>query len=329
MSVVSSREPARLPQASMASFAPNVAVLIPCYNEEVAIASVVADFRAALPAATIYVYDNNSADRTAEVARAGGAVVGNERLQGKGHVIRRMFADIEADVYVLVDGDATYHAASAPVMVERLLEGRLDMVNGTRVSQADAAYRPGHRLGNLVLTGIVRTIFGNRITDMLSGYRVFSRRFVKSFPAFSSGFETETEFTVHALELSMPIGEVETPYSERPPGSQSKLNTVRDGVRILLTIIRLVKEERPLQFFIVSGAVLFVLAVILAIPLLTEFARTGLVPRFPTAILATGLVGLAFLSFTCGLILDSVSRGRTEVKRLAYLAVPLFPRAGP
>ena len=329
MSVVSSREPARLPQASMASFAPNVAVLIPCYNEEVAIASVVADFRAALPAATIYVYDNNSADRTAEVARAGGAVVGNERLQGKGHVIRRMFADIEADVYVLVDGDATYHAASAPVMVERLLEGRLDMVNGTRVSQADAAYRPGHRLGNLVLTGIVRTIFGNRITDMLSGYRVFSRRFVKSFPAFSSGFETETEFTVHALELSMPIGEVETPYSERPPGSQSKLNTVRDGVRILLTIIRLVKEERPLQFFMVSGAVLFVLAVILAIPLLTEFARTGLVPRFPTAILATGLVGLAFLSFTCGLILDSVSRGRTEVKRLAYLAVPLFPRAGP
>ena len=329
MSVVSSRDPARLPQASMASFAPNVAVLIPCYNEEVAIASVVADFRAALPAATIYVYDNNSADRTAEVARAGGAVVGNERLQGKGHVIRRMFADIEADVYVLVDGDATYHAASAPVMVERLLEGRLDMVNGTRVSQADAAYRPGHRLGNLVLTGIVRTIFGNRITDMLSGYRVFSRRFVKSFPAFSSGFETETEFTVHALELSMPIGEVETPYSERPPGSQSKLNTVRDGVRILLTIIRLVKEERPLQFFMVSGAVLFVLAVILAIPLLTEFARTGLVPRFPTAILATGLVGLAFLSFTCGLILDSVSRGRTEVKRLAYLAVPLFPRAGP
>ena len=329
MSVVSSREPARLPQASMTSFAPNVAVLIPCYNEEVAIASVVADFRAALPAATIYVYDNNSADRTAEVARAGGAVVGNERLQGKGHVIRRMFADIEADVYVLVDGDATYHAASAPVMVERLLEGRLDMVNGTRVSQADAAYRPGHRLGNLVLTGIVRTIFGNRITDMLSGYRVFSRRFVKSFPAFSSGFETETEFTVHALELSMPIGEVETPYSERPPGSQSKLNTVRDGVRILLTIIRLVKEERPLQFFMVSGAVLFVLAVILAIPLLTEFARTGLVPRFPTAILATGLVGLAFLSFTCGLILDSVSRGRTEVKRLAYLAVPLFPRAGP
>ena len=313
----------------MAGFAPSVAVLIPCYNEAIAIATVIADFRAALPSATIYVYDNNSRDRTAEVAREAGAIVGIERLQGKGNVIRRMFADIEADVYVLVDGDATYHAPSAPVMVAQLLDERLDMVNGTRVSQIEAAYRPGHRFGNMMLTGIVRTIFGNRITDMLSGYRVFSRRFVKSFPAFSVGFETETEFTVHALELAMPIGEVETPYVERPPGSQSKLNTIRDGVRILLTILRLVKEERPLQFFMFNGAILFVVAMILAIPLLTEFARSGLVPRFPTAILATGLVGLAFLSFTCGLILDSVSRGRTEVKRLAYLAVPLFPRADP
>ncbi len=329
MSVVSPLDAARRPQASIASFAPAIAVLIPCYNEEVAIGTVVADFRAALPSATIYVYDNNSRDRTAEVAREAGAVVGNERLQGKGNVIRRMFADIEADIYVLVDGDATYHAASAPAMVEHLLEQRLDMVNGTRVSEIEAAYRPGHRLGNLVLTGIVRTIFGDRITDMLSGYRVFSRRFVKSFPALSSGFETETEFTVHALELGMPIGEMDTPYRERPPGSQSKLNTVRDGVRILLTIIRLVKEERPLQFFIVSGMILFVVAVILSVPLLTEFARTGLVPRFPTAILATGLVGLAFLSFTCGLILDSVSRGRTEVKRLAYLSVPLLQRGVP
>ncbi len=329
MSAVSSLEPARSSPAPAARPAPSVAVLIPCYNEEVAIGSVVAAFRAALPAATIYVYDNNSRDGTAAAARAAGAVVGLERLQGKGNVIRRMFADIEADVYVLVDGDATYHAPSAPEMVKRLLAERLDMVNGTRVSDAEAAYRPGHRLGNVVLTGIVRTIFGNRITDMLSGYRVFSRRFVKSFPAFSSGFETETEFTVHALELSMPIGEVDTPYRERPPGSQSKLNTVVDGVRILLTIIRLVKEERPLQFFLVNGALLSALAVILAVPLLTEFARTGLVPRFPTAILATGLVGLAFLSFTCGLILNSVSRGRTEVKRLAYLAVPLFPAPDP
>lgn len=325
MSVASEIAPILQAETSPARPAPRIAVLVPCYNEEVTITSVIADFRAALPDATIYVYDNNSRDRTIEVARAAGAVVGREILQGKGNVIRRMFADIEADVYVLVDGDATYHAPSATGMVELLLADRLDMVNGTRITEVEAAYRPGHRLGNLVLTGIVRTIFGDRIKDMLSGYRVFSRRFVKSFPALSGGFETETEFTVHALELGMPIGELETPYRERPPGSQSKLNTVRDGIRILLTIIRLVKEERPLQFFAVSGAVLFVIALVLVGPVLTEFARTGLVPRFPTAILATGLVGLAFLSFTCGLILDTVARGRTEVKRLAYLAVPLYP----
>lgn len=308
---------------------PRVAVLVPCYNEEVTIASVIDSFRGVLPDATIYVYDNNSQDRTVAVARAAGAVVGQESLQGKGNVIRRMFADIEADVYVLVDGDATYHAPSAREMVDLLLLDRLDMVNGTRITEVEAAYRPGHRLGNAVLTGIVRSIFGDRITDMLSGYRVFSRRFVKSFPALSGGFETETEFTVHALELGMPIGELETPYRERPPGSQSKLNTVRDGIRILLTIMRLVKEERPLPFFALSGAALFLVALVLIGPVLTEFARTGLVPRFPTAILATGLVGLAFLSFTCGLILDSVSRGRTEVKRLAYLAVPLYPHQAP
>ena len=326
MSAVSETAPTLHAAATSAQPAPRVAVLVPCYNEEVTIASVIADFRKVLPGATIYVYDNNSGDRTSEVARASGAVVGRETLQGKGNVIRRMFADIEADVYVLVDGDATYHAPSATEMVELLLAERLDMVNGTRITEIEAAYRPGHRLGNLVLTGIVRVIFGDRIKDMLSGYRVFSRRFVKSFPALSGGFETETEFTVHALELGMPIGEVETPYRERPPGSQSKLNTVRDGIRILLTIMRLVKEERPLQFFAVSGALLFVVSVLLGVPLVTEFARTGLVPRFPTAILATGLMGLAFLSFTCGLILDSVSRGRTEVKRLAYLGVPLYSR---
>lgn len=303
---------------------PRIAVLIPCYNEEVAIASVVRDFRVALPDARIYVYDNNSADRTVEVALAAGATVRTERLQGKGHVIRRMFADIEADAYVLVDGDATYHAPSAPEMVRMLVEDRLDMVNGTRVSDVQAAYRPGHRFGNLMLTGLVRTIFGNRVTDMLSGYRVFSRRFVKTFPALSSGFETETEFTVHALELAMPIGELETPYRERPPGSTSKLNTIRDGFRILGTIIRLVKEERPLQFFSVAGAAMLLLAMLLAIPVIAEFMRTGLVPRLPTAILATGLVGLASLSFTAGLVLDSVSRGRTELKRIAYLSVPVF-----
>lgn len=329
MSVASETVPTLHSAAALAHPVPRVAVLVPCYNEEVTIASVIADFRGVLPGATIYVYDNNSRDRTIEVARAAGAVVGRETLQGKGNVIRRMFADIEADVYVLVDGDATYHASSATEMVALLLAERLDMVNGTRITEIEAAYRPGHRLGNLVLTGIVRTIFGDRIKDMLSGYRVFSRRFVKSFPALSGGFETETEFTIHALELGMPIGEVETPYRERPPGSQSKLNTVRDGIRILLTIIRLVKEERPLQFFAVSGAFLFVVAVVLGVPLVAEFARTGLVPRFPTAVLATGLMGLAFLSFTCGLILDSVSRGRTEVKRLAYLSVPLYPRDAP
>lgn len=329
MSVVSQSAPTLHVAAASVHPAPRVAVLVPCYNEEVTIASVIADFRKVLPGATLYVYDNNSRDRTIEVARASGAVVGRETLQGKGNVIRRMFADIEADVYVLVDGDATYHAPSATEMVELLLAERLDMVNGTRITEIEAAYRPGHRLGNLVLTGIVRVIFGDRIKDMLSGYRVFSRRFVKSFPALSGGFETETEFTVHALELGMPIGEVETPYRERPPGSQSKLNTVRDGIRILLTIMRLVKEERPLHFFAVSGALLFVVSVLLGVPLVAEFARTGLVPRFPTAILATGLMGLAFLSFTCGLILDSVSRGRTEVKRLAYLAVPLYSRDAP
>ena len=329
MSVASETAPTLHASVASAQPGPRVAVLVPCYHEEVTIASVIADFRRVLPGATIYVYDNNSGDRTSEVARASGAVVGRETLQGKGNVIRRMFADIEADVYVLVDGDATYHAPSATEMVELLLAERLDMVNGTRITEIEAAYRPGHRLGNLVLTGIVRVIFGDRIKDMLSGYRVFSRRFVKSFPALSGGFETETEFTVHALELGMPIGEVETPYRERPPGSQSKLNTVRDGIRILLTIMRLVKEERPLQFFAVSGALLFVVSVLLGVPLVAEFARTGLVPRFPTAILATGLMGLAFLSFTCGLILDSVSRGRTEVKRLAYLAVPLYSRDEP
>ncbi len=303
-----------------------VAVLVPCYNEEVAIGQVVREFRSALPDAVVYVYDNNSQDRTIAVAREAGAVVRSERLQGKGNVIRRMFADIEADAYVLVDGDATYDAASAPAMLELLLAGGLDMVNGTRVSTSEAAYRPGHVLGNRVLTGIVRTIFGNRITDMLSGYRVFSRRFVKSFPALSSGFETETEFTVHALELSMPIGEVPTPYRDRPAGSASKLSTLRDGFRILGTIIRLVKEERPLQFFSVAGACLLAVAIVLMAPIVTLYLQTGLVPRFPTAIVATGLVVLAFLSFACGLILDSVSRGRTELKRLAYLTVPAFSR---
>jgi len=303
---------------------PRIAVLVPCYNEEAAVRAVIRGFRAALPAATIYVYDNNSSDGTAAAARAEGALVRIERLQGKGNVIRRMFADIEADAYVLVDGDATYDAASAPAMVEMLLQDRLDMVNGARVSDAQAAYRRGHRFGNAVLTGLVARIFGDRVSDMLSGYRVFSRRFVKSFPALSGGFETETEFTIHALELRMPIGEVATPYRERPEGSISKLRTYSDGFRILRTIVLLVKEERPLPFFASIAGLLLVAAVLLALPVLADFVRTGLVPRLPTAVLATGLVLLASLSLTCGLILDSVTRGRKELKRLSYLAIPAY-----
>ena len=303
---------------------PRVAVLLPCYNEAAAIAPVVHAFRAALPGAALFVYDNNSTDGTADAARAAGATVRTERLQGKGNVIRRMFADIEADAYVLVDGDATYDAADAPGMVAMLLRDRLDMVNGARVSGAHAAYRPGHRWGNQVLTGLVARIFGDRVSDMLSGYRVFSRRFVKSFPALSGGFETETEFTVHALELRMPITEVPTAYRERPPGSASKLSTYRDGFRILRTIVLLVKEERPLPFFAAVAALLLLAAALLIAPVLATFLHTGLVPRLPTAVLATGLVLLSFLALTCGLILDSVMRGRKEMKRLAYLTIPVW-----
>ena len=305
--------------------AARIAVIIPCYNEEVAIPKVVADFRAALPEAVIYVYDNNSADSTADVAREAGAVVRRETLQGKGNVIRRAFADVDADIYVLVDGDDTYEAAAAPGMVAMLRQDGLDMLNGARVTEIQAAYRPGHRLGNAVLTGMVRTVFGDRISDMLSGYRVFSRRFVKSFPALAGGFETETEFTVHALDLRMPVGEMRTIYKDRPPGSTSKLRTYSDGVRVLRTIVVLVKEERPLQFFSLCGLFLLVVAILLGVPVVAEFVRSGLVPRLPTAVLATGLVLVAALSFTCGLVLDSVSRGRKEMKRLAYLAVPPPP----
>ncbi|MCO6418904.1 glycosyltransferase [Siccirubricoccus sp. KC 17139] len=315
--------PATLPP--LAAPAPRIAVLIPCYNEEVAIPRVIAAFRAALPQAVIHVYDNNSRDRTVEAARAAGAVVRQESLQGKGHVVRRMFADVEADAYVLVDGDDTYEAAAAPEMLRRLFAERLDMVTGIRVTEeakAAAAYRPGHQLGNAVLTGMVRRVFGDRISDMLSGYRVFSRRFVKSFPALASGFETETEFTVHALELKLPVGEVRTAYKERPAGSASKLSTYKDGFRILRTILILVQRERPLMFFSAAGGLLLLLAVLLAVPLIRTFLATGLVPRLPTAVLSTGLVLLSFLSFACGLILDTVTRGRQEAKRIAYLAIP-------
>lgn len=302
--------------------APSIAVLIPCYNEEAAIGSVVRDFRAALPDAAVYVYDNNSRDKTAAVAAEAGAIVRHESLQGKGNVVRRMFADIDADVYVMVDGDDTYHAASAPTLIHKLLSEHLDMVNAARVTDVEAAYRPGHRFGNIMLTSLVTMVFGRRTADMLSGYRVFSRRFVKSFPTLSKGFEIETELTVHALELRMPITEVATPYKDRPPGSVSKLSTFKDGFRILFMIGKLVKEERPLESFGITAAVLALISVILAAPIFLTYLETGLVPRLPTAILSTGLMILAFLAVTCGLILETVTRGRREMKRLAYLSHP-------
>jgi glycosyltransferase involved in cell wall biosynthesis len=307
---------------------PQLAVLIPCYNEEETISKVVSDFKTTLPDATIYVYDNNSTDRSAELARQAGAVVREERLQGKGNVVRRMFADVEADIYVLVDGDDTYDAAIAPEMIDCLRGEYLDMVNAARQAEMREAYRSGHRLGNAMFTHIVAMIFGRQFSDLLSGYRVLSRRFVKSFPALSSGFEIETELTIHALELRMPVREIVSSYKERPTGSESKLHTVRDGVRILSTILVLVKVERPLLFFSVIGAVLGTAAVILGIPIIITFMGTGLVPRFPTAILATGIMILAFLSLACGLVLDTVTRGRVEMKRMQYLGIPIG-RTGP
>ena len=304
---------------------PTIAVLVPCYNEEVTIRTVVADFRRVLPEATIYVYDNNSTDRTSEMARAAGAVVRSEVLQGKGNVVRRMFADIEAEVYLLVDGDATYDAASAPAMIRRLVDDRLDMVNGARVTEVRAAYRPGHRFGNRLLTGLVAWTFGNGLTDMLSGYRVFSRRYVKSFPSLAVGFEIETELTIHALHLRMPIAEIATPYRERPSGSTSKLSTYRDGLRILWRILVFIKEERPMAFFSLIGLGFCLLAVVLMVPILQEFLATGLVPRLPTAVLSMGLMTIGFISFACGLILDTVSRGRSEMKRMRYLSTPPAP----
>lgn len=297
-----------------------IAVLIPCLNEAACIAKVVTDFRNALPGAILFVYDNGSTDATVEVARAAGAVVRCEPLRGKGNVVRRMFADIEADVFVLVDGDDTYDPASAPVMVDMLLRNSLDMVNAVRQSDIQEAYRSGHRTGNAVLTRLVATFFGNRFADLLSGYRVFSKRFVKSFPALTTGFEIETELSVHALQLRMPIGEVPSHYKERPVGSASKLNTYRDGLRILQTIVFLVKEERPMAFFSFLGTLFVTLSLIAGVPVVVEFMESGLVPRLPTALLAAALAISSVVSFGCGLILDTVSRGRKEAKRLAYLS---------
>ncbi len=297
-----------------------IAVLVPCFNEEAAVATVVADFRKALPSAEIFVYDNNSSDRTVAVARQAGAQVRSEHHQGKGHVVRRMFADIDADIYVLVDGDATYDAASAPRMIEVLLSDHLDMVVGLRVDQAAAAYRPGHRTGNLMLTNFLASVFGREFKDILSGYRAFSRRFVKSFPVLSDGFEIETELSVHALELALPVAEIETPYYARPQGSFSKLNTWRDGFRILGTILKLYRSERPLRFFTAIGIFLTLVSIGLAIPIVVTFLEEGIVPRLPTAVLSMGLIILAMLSVSSGLVLDTVTRGRREMKLLAYLS---------
>ena len=299
-----------------------VAVLIPCYNEAKAIGDVVHSFQQALPNATVYVYDNNSSDNTIEVALLAGAVVRRERQQGKGNVVRRMFADIEADIYVMADGDDTYDASAAPRLIEKMVSENLDMVNGKRISDAEAAYRPGHKFGNKLLTTLVKMFFGSGIDDMLSGYKIFSRRFTKSFPSLSSGFEIETELTVHALELRMPIAEVDTVYGSRAEGSESKLSTFADGFRILRTIAILIKGERPLQFFSAIFGLLILGSVVLSIPIITTYMQTGLVPRLPTAVLVTGMVLLSFLSLACGLILDTVTRGRQELKRLQYLNVP-------
>jgi glycosyltransferase involved in cell wall biosynthesis len=305
---------------------PRIAVLLPCYNEEAAIAATVKGFKKALPAATVYVYDNNSSDRTREVAAKAGAVVRSERQQGKGHVVRRMFADVDADVYVIADGDLTYDSKAAPAMVDMLVAEQLDMIVGTRRHEEKEAFRGGHVIGNKLFTGLLAGLFGRSFTDIFTGYRVFSRRFVKSFPVLSSGFEIETEISVHALELRMPVGEVETAYAARPEGSHSKLSTYSDGWRILKTIVTLYRIERPVLFYGSIGALLLLAAILLSIPLIITYLHTGLVPRVPTAILVTGMTIVAVLCFFTGLILDTVTRGRREVRRLAYLALSSFQR---
>jgi glycosyltransferase involved in cell wall biosynthesis len=310
------------PMARPRATAPKIAVLIPCFNEAVAIGKVIADFKSVLPEASIYVYDNNSTDETKGVARSAGAIVRKEPRQGKGNVVRRMFADVEAEIYVLVDGDDTYDAARSRDLINCLIQERLDFLNAARKSTAKEAYRAGHRFGNWLLTGLVRAFFGRQFDDMLSGYKILSRRFVKSFPAMSSGFETETELAVHALELRMPCAEIATSYKERPPGSVSKLRTYSDGMQIMMLIARLVKDERPLLFFGLLGLTLIVLGIIVSVPLLITYLETGLVPRFPTAILSVGLVLVGVLSNFAGLILDMTTKTRREMKRLIYLSLP-------
>jgi glycosyltransferase involved in cell wall biosynthesis len=302
--------------------AARIAVLVPCYNEEAAIGAVVRDFRAALPTAEIYVYDNASRDQTSQCAREAGAIVRHESRRGKGNVVRRMFADVEADIYVLVDGDDTYDASAAPMLVRTLCEGGYDIVSGRRVAVGEHAYRTGHVLGNRLLTGLTALMFHLKLADLLTGYRIMSRRFVKSFPFTAEGFGIETELTVHAARLLMPMIEIDTSYKERPAGSVSKLNTWGDGFRILFTIVALVREERPLVFFAGVFALLAIASLLVGTPVIVDYFRTGLVPRLPSAVLATALMLLGFLSLASGLILDTVTRGRWELKRTAYLRIP-------
>lgn len=300
------------------------AVLVPCFNESATIAQVVKDFVEQLPDASIYVYDNNSTDDTVQVAQAAGAIVRREKHQGKGHVVRRMFADIDADIYVMVDGDATYDASSAKRLIDELVKNQLDMVCGRRTGHAAEAYRLGHEFGNRMLTTMVSNTFGSTFKDMLTGYRVFSRRFVKSFPVLSTGFEIETELTIHALSLHMPVNELDTQYYARPEGSESKLSTIKDGLRILKTIIAMTKEERPLYFFSIIFTLLVAVSLVLGVPIVFEWLDTGLVPRFPTAILSASIMMLAFISLVAGIILSSVARARREAKRLQYLTLSVL-----
>jgi len=301
---------------------PRIAVLLPCYNEALAISAVIERFRRALPDADIYVYDNNSNDSSGTIALEAGAIVRRETRQGKGFVVRRMFADIDADIYLMCDADETYEAEAAPAMVKKLLDEGLDMVVGSRSDANAGAYRPAHKFGNWMLSSLVRSTFGRGFDDMLSGYRVFSRRFVKSFPVMAQGFEIETELTIHALQLEMPTAEVPTRFSERLEGSQSKLSTISDGLRILLTISVLLRMERPFQFFCLIAIALAATSLGFGMPVITDFLATGLVVRLPTAVLAAGAMILASLSLCCALILDTVTRGRKEAKRLRYLALP-------
>lgn len=305
---------------------PRVAVLLPCHNEAIPIARVVADFMSALPEASIYVYDNASTDDTASAAHAAGAIVRHEPTPGKGNVVRRMFADIEADIYIIADGDGTYDTSVAPMMVRLLIEEQLDMIVAVRDNIFSEAHRAGHAIGNRLFNLLYRTLFGTLFTDIFSGYRVLSRRFVKTFPALSEGFEIETEMSVHAGQLRLPVKEIVAPYGTRAEGSSSKLSTIRDSLRILLMFIQLFKEIYPLRYYGGAAAASLLLAMFLGYPLLVTYVNTGLVPRFPTAIGVTGLGVLSGILLTCGLILDSVSRSRREQKRLTYLSLPRQPQ---